>query len=105
MTGRAGAKFWVSHADHLRLKPIYDELNRREIEINQRIAAHHRGGEEVEAARLALDRTSESRIDSFNAKVDRLNSQNDILQAALEDLNRDIRAYNEDLERVGRLIR
>lgn len=66
MTGRDGARFRVSYADYLRLLPIYDELKRRKVDIDQRADVRRRVDEEIDAARLALDRKNELSVAAFD---------------------------------------
>ena len=56
---------------------------------------------EVDRARITLDRYNQYSVDAFNRKVNQVNSMNDRVQSLVKDYNRDVDAFNTELERVG----
>jgi hypothetical protein len=60
---------------------------------------------EIDQNRLSLNRRNQSSIDLFNRKVDRLNDANTQLQSDIDSYNLAVRSFNDELARVGTLIR
>lgn len=60
---------------------------------------------QVDRDRIYLNRNSQYSVDTFNRKVNQVNSLNDRLQNLVDDFNRDVNAFNAELERVGTPIR
>jgi len=60
---------------------------------------------QVDRERIYLNRNSQYSVDTFNRKVNQVNSLNDRLQNLVDDFNRDVNAFNAELERVGTPIR
>ena len=56
---------------------------------------------EVDRARITLDRYNQYSVDAFNRRVNQVNAMNDRVQSLVKDYNRDVDAFNTELERVG----
>jgi hypothetical protein len=99
----SGRSYRVSSYDYGRLQGMKSQLDvkQRAIDISE---ANVRLLEiELDAARAALDNTSQYQIDSFNRKVDRFNALNEELKSEVSTYNQSVRAFNSELSRVGTL--
>ena len=59
-------------------------------------------GRQIETDRLYLDKTSQSAVDEFNAKVDRYNTLSQQAKAATAAFNERVDSYNVKLRTYGR---
>ncbi len=100
-----GRTYRVPHADYNRLVAMKSALTPKKTLMDLSEVEYDSMKRQVESARITLDRTSEYEVNAFNSKIGRLNALNDSLQARVRDFNRDVGAFNTELERVGTPIR
>ena len=56
---------------------------------------------QIDTERTYLDQTSQYAVDAFNRKVNQVNALNSKVQSMVDDYNRNVDAFNTELERVG----
>lgn len=97
----SGRTFRVSNSDYLRLSAMQTSLSLKQSRLQleeERLSAL---AAEVDRERITLDRYNQYSVDAFNRKVNQVNSMNDRVQSLVNDYNRDVDAFNAELERVG----
>jgi len=92
-------------SDYRRLKPIFDNLESRQPGLKASIDDVNTRHTQLENQRASVDGSNSYSVDSFNNNVEAWNRYNDQLRANLAAFDREIDAYNAELERVGRKIR
>lgn len=101
----SGRTYRVPDAAYNRLVSLKNALDVKNMQIDAENRAFESMASLVERERQYLDTTSEYAVDAFNRRVNNLNAKNQQLQNLVDDYNRDVQAFNYELERVGTLIR
>jgi hypothetical protein len=97
----SGRTYRVSNSDYLRLSTMQTSLSFKQSSMQleeERLSAL---AAEVDRARITLDRYNQYSVDAFNRRVNQVNAMNDRVQSLVKDYNRDVDAFNTELERVG----
>ena len=97
-----GTTYYISRADSLRLRPIYDSLQTRDRAIKEQEA-----GLSLQKTILELEsstRMTDLETELFNQKVQKWNSDKNAYNLEVESYNQEVDSYNSELERVGRRI-
>lgn len=97
----SGRTYRVSNSDYLRLRAMQTSLSFKQSSMQleeERLSAL---ASEVDRDRITLDRYNQYSVDAFNRKVNQVNAMNDRVQSLVKDYNRDVDAFNRELERVG----
>ncbi len=97
----SGRTYRVSNSDYLRLSSMQASLSFKQTSLKlmeKRLSAL---ASEVDLDRITLDRYNQYSVDAFNRKVNEVNSMNDQVQSSVNDYNRDVDAFNSELERIG----
>jgi hypothetical protein len=97
----SGRSYRVSNADYNRLVGMRAALTPKSAMIDRSKKERQALSSQLEIDRSTLDQTSQYAVDTFNRKINRLNAMNGPLQALVDDFNRDVDAFNAELERVG----
>ena len=97
----SGRSYRVSNADYNRLLGMRSALIPKSAMIDRSKKERQALSSQLEIDRINLDQTSQYAVDTFNRKINRLNAMNGPLQALVDDFNRDVDAFNAELERVG----
>lgn len=97
----SGRTYRVSNSDYYRLSSMKSALSLKQSGMNAEEDRLKSLAKEVDRARATLDRYSQYSVDAFNRKVNLLNSMNSQVQSLVDDYNRDVDAFNRELERVG----
>ena len=101
----AGNTFRVSNSDYQRLSKVRLGISQEEAAISAIQTKIDAYGEDLDREKSYLDHTSQSAIDTYNAKVDKLNEANARLKIRLRTFNASVDDFNADLARVGTPIR
>jgi hypothetical protein len=101
----SGRVYRVPNSAYYRLQAMSSALGIKKRNLDREESELKFLAEELDRDRRYLDRSSQYEVDRFNGKVNRLNSMNDALQSLVDDYNRDVNAFNAELERVGTPIR
>lgn len=101
----SGRVYRVPNSAYYRLLSMSSALGLKKQNLDREEAELTFLAEELDRDRRYLDRSSQYEVDRFNRKVNRLNALNDELQSLVRDYNRDVNAFNAELERVGTPIR
>ncbi len=101
----SGQVYRVPNTAYYRLLSMSSALGLKKQNLDREEAELNFLAEELDRDRRYLDRSSQSEVDRFNRKVNRLNALNDELQSLVRDYNQDVNAFNAELERVGTPIR
>jgi hypothetical protein len=97
----SGRTYRVSNSDYRRLSAMQTSLSFKQSSMQleeERLTAL---AAEVDRDRITLDRYNQYSVDAFNRKVNQVNAMNDRVQSLVKDYNRDVDAFNTELERVG----
>jgi hypothetical protein len=97
----SGRSYRVSNADYNRLLGMRTALGPKSAQIDRKKQERQALSSQLDIERTTLDQTSQYAVDSFNLKINRLNAMNGPLQIMVADFNRDVDAFNSELERVG----
>lgn len=97
----SGRSYRVSNADYNRLLGMRSALTPKSAQIDHKKQERQALSNQLDIERTTLDPTSQYAVDSFNLKINRLNAMNGPLQIMVADFNRDVDAFNTELERVG----
>ena len=100
-----GRTYRLSDYDYRRLSIMKSSLSAKSTSVGFEKSRLSSMANEVDRARIGLDRTSQYAIDSFNRKVGQVNTMNRRVQNLVDDYNQDVNAFNRELESVGTLIR
>lgn len=97
----SGRTYRVSNLDYYRLSSMKSALSLKQSRLNAEEDRLNSLGQELERAKATLDRYSQYSVDAYNRKVNQVNSLNSLVQSLVDDYNRDVDAFNRELERVG----
>lgn len=97
----SGRTYRVSNSDYLRLSTMQTSLSFKQSSLNLEKKRLSDLAAEVDRDRITLDRYNRYSVDAFNRKVNQVNAMNDRVQSLVADYNRDVDAFNTELERVG----
>ncbi|MDB4055670.1 hypothetical protein N9496_06750 [Akkermansiaceae bacterium] len=100
-----GRTYRVSDHDYRRLSIMKSSLSAKSTSVGFEKSRLSSMANEVDRARIGLDRTSQYAVDSFNRKVGQVNTMNRRVQNLVDGYNQDVNAFNRELESVGTLIR
>jgi hypothetical protein len=101
----SGRTYRVPNSAYSRLISMKSAMERKKRDMDSEEAQLKSLSDQLDRDGLILDRTSQHSVDGFNRRVEQLNSANDRLQSMVDDYNRDVNAFNAELERVGTPIR
>ena len=101
----SGRVYRVSNSDYARLLRMKSVLDANNQTIDREQKAVGSLSAEIERSRRYLDRTSQYSVNSFNQKINSLNAKGDALLGTVDAYNVDVNTFNNELERVGTLIR
>ncbi len=96
-----GRTYRVSNSDYSRLLSMKSALTTKQTSLNAEKTRLKALSAELDQDRLYLDQTSQYAVDAFNRKVGQVNNLNDRMQFSVNDFNKDVDAFNTELERVG----
>jgi hypothetical protein len=77
------------------------ELKSKKQNLDRKVSELERLAEEIDQERRYLDKTSQNAVDSFNRKVDHLNTMNQRVQVDTDTYNLSVNEFNKELARVG----
>jgi hypothetical protein len=97
----SGRTYRVSNSDYLRLSTMQTSLSFKQSSMQLEEERLSTLAAQVDRDRLTLDRYNQYAVDAFNRKVNQVNAMNDRVQSLVKDYNRDVDAFNTELERVG----
>jgi hypothetical protein len=101
----SGRTYRVPNSAYSRLISMKSAMERKKRDMDSEEAQLKSLSDQLDKDGRFLDRTSQHSVDGFNRRVEQLNSANDTLQFLVDDYNRDVNAFNAELERVGTPIR
>lgn len=97
----SGRTYSVPDLAYQRLVTLKTDLNVKEIYLNQENGRLQKMSDKLEQNRRLLNTNSEYEVDAFNLRVNELNDFNDKVQRIVNAFNRDVEAFNTELQRVG----
>ncbi len=100
----SGRTYRVPDAAYYRLVSLQSALDIKKLRLETEKRDYESMASSLERERRYLDTTSEYSVEAFNRRVNKLNETNEDLQNLVNDYNRDVKAFNYELERVGTLI-
>jgi hypothetical protein len=101
----SGRTYRVPNSDYSRLLSMKAGLDAQAPGIDRKKAEISSQAAEIDRNRLSLNRRNQSSVDLFNQKVNRLNDANTQLQSDIDSYNLAVESFNDELARVGTLIR
>ncbi len=101
----SGRTYRVPNSDYSRLLSMKAGLDAQAPGIDRQKAEISSQAAEIDRNRLSLNRRNQSSVDLFNQKVNRLNDANTQLQSDIDSYNLAVESFNDELARVGTLIR
>lgn len=100
----SGRTYRVPNAAYYRLVSLQSALDIKKVRLESEKRDYDSMASSLERERRYLDTTSEYSVEAFNRRVNKLNETNEDLQNLVNDYNRDVKAFNYELARVGTLI-
>lgn len=104
-TDARGQTYRVSNSDYRRLQQMKVGLESEEKLVEQQQASLDALDSEISAARRNVNRSSQTSVNRFNARIGDYNTQLENTQAAIDRFNRRVDEFNTELQRVGTPIR
>lgn len=101
----SGQTYRVPNSDYYRLRVMKTALETKRQDLETAEANYRTLSNELDRDRRLLDRTSKRAVNAYNQKVSRLNATNGNVQALSDQYNKDVDAFNAELNRVGTPIR
>ena len=97
----SGRTYSVPNSAYYRLLTLQSDLTVKQTSLWAEKSRLEILSKKVDSERAYLDQTSQFAVDAFNRKVNQINSLNSKVQSMVNDYNRDVDAFNTELERVG----